>query len=65
MSERRSDGYVLFVWSPAGYAVRELEGEPPQLGHELEDDGRTLVVTKLGASPFPGDPRRCAYTSGR
>jgi hypothetical protein len=58
-------GYLLFVWSPAGYKVRELEGEPPQVGREIEDDGRTLVVTKVGPSPYPSDPRLCAYSLGR
>jgi hypothetical protein len=58
-------GYVLFVWSPGGYTLRELEGEPPPVGRELEEGGRTLVVTKIGASPFPDDPRRCAYSVGR
>ena len=32
------DGYVLMVWSPAGYTLREMEGDPPQPGHEFEDD---------------------------
>jgi hypothetical protein len=58
-------GYLLFVWSPAGYTVRELEGEPPQVGREIEDDGRTLVVTKVGPSPYPADPRLCVYSLGR
>jgi len=59
------NGYVLFVWSPAGYTLRELEGYPPQLGDELEDDGRTLVVNKIGASPLPGDTRTCVYSVGK
>ena len=58
-------GYLLLVWSPSGYTVRERDGEPPEVGQELTEDGRTLVVTKLGASPFPGDTRRCAYSLGR
>jgi len=59
------NGYVLFVWPPAGYTLRELEGDPPQLGDELEDDGRTLVVNKIGASPLPGDTRTCVYSVGK
>jgi len=58
-------GYLLFVWSPTCYSVRECEGEPPQVGDEVEDDGRTLVVSKLGISPFPGDARICAYSLGK
>jgi len=58
-------GYVLFVWSPTGYTLRELEGEPPSVGHEFEDGDRTLVVTKIGASPLPDDRRPCAFSVGR
>jgi len=58
------NGYVLFVWSPTGYTLRESDGEPPPVGQELEDDGRALVVTKIGVSPLPGDDRPCAYTVG-
>jgi hypothetical protein len=57
--------YLLFAWSPAGYELREREGEPPEVGSELDDDGRQLIVTKIGPSPLPGDARRCAFTSGR
>jgi hypothetical protein len=55
-------GYVLFVWSPSGYTLQEREGEVPRVGDEL-DTG--LVVTKVGASPVPGDPRPCAYSVGK
>lgn len=56
--------YVLFVWSPAGYTLREVEGDPPHVGDELDDDGHTLVVSKLGPSPLPGDDRTCAFSVG-
>ena len=60
MSDENGDGgggggYLLFVWSPAGYTLRELDGEPPPIGHEFEDGDRKLVVTKIGPSPLPGD----------
>ena len=55
-------GYVLFVWSPSGYTLREQSGEPPRVGEEL-DDG--LVVTKVGPSPMPGDSRPCVYSIGK
>ena len=58
-------GYLLFVWSPSGYSLREIDGDPPQVGHEFEDDGRRLVVNKIGASPLPGDTRPCAYSVGK
>ncbi|HEY7537896.1 MAG TPA: hypothetical protein VH721_07890 [Gaiellaceae bacterium] len=57
-------GYVLFVWSPTGYRLRDAEGEPPPVGHVFEEGGRSLVVTKIGASPLPGDTRPCAYSMG-
>jgi len=57
--------YVLFVWSPSGYTLREMEGEPPQVGHEFDDNGHTLVISKIGVSPLPGDTRRCVYSVGK
>jgi hypothetical protein len=57
-------GYLIFVWSPAGYELREQEGDPPEVGDQVEVDGRTLLITKVGASPLPGDDRVCAYSSG-
>jgi hypothetical protein len=54
--------HLLFVWSPAGYELRELDGDPPQVGHEFEDDGRMLVISKIGASPLPNDTRACAFS---
>jgi hypothetical protein len=58
-------GHVLFLWSPSGYRLLDADGEPPAVGAELDDDGLELVVTKVGPSPLPGDPRPCAYTTGR
>jgi hypothetical protein len=56
--------YLLFVWTPAGYEVQEAEGEVPSVGSEVEADGRTMRVAKIGASPLPGDDRPCAYLQG-
>jgi hypothetical protein len=56
--------YLLFVWSPAGYELREQEGDPPNVGDEIELEGRSLRITKVGASPLPGDDRICAYSTG-
>lgn len=53
--------YLVFVWKPTGYELREREGEPPQAGDEIEEDSLQMLVTKVGPSPLPGDPRRCAY----
>jgi hypothetical protein len=57
--------YLLFVWSPSGYNLRELHGELPRVGQELEEDGRTIVISKIGASPLPDDRRPCAYSVGK
>jgi hypothetical protein len=65
MADGNGSGYLLFVWSPAGYTLRELDGDPPSVGHEFEDGERTLVVTKIGASPLPGDARPCAFSVGK
>ncbi len=59
------NAYLLFVWSPAGYTLREIEGDPPGVGQEIEDDRHVLVVNKVGASPLPGDARACAYSVGK
>lgn len=53
--------YVLFVWSPSGYALLSRSGEPPPVGTEVGVSGGRLVVTKIGPSPLPGDRRRCAF----
>ena len=57
-----SAGYVLFVWSPAGWTLRQRDGDPPAVGETVEDGETMLRVSKLGPSPLPGDRRRCAYT---
>ena len=55
-------GYLLFVWSPTGYTLSELDGEPPIVGAEVEEG---LVVTKVGSSPYPRDSRVCVYSMGK
>ncbi|HEV3480352.1 MAG TPA: hypothetical protein VG144_13020 [Gaiellaceae bacterium] len=54
--------YLLFVWKPTGYELREREGELPAVGAvvEEEEDGQ-MLVTRVGPSPLPADERRCAY----
>jgi hypothetical protein len=53
--------YLLFVWKPTGYELREGEGEVPSVGSQVEHDDKKLLVTKVAPSPLPGDPRPCAY----
>lgn len=56
-----TDGYLLFVWKPSGYELRERDGDVPAVGAEVEHDGQMLRVSKIAPSPLPGDKRLCAY----
>jgi hypothetical protein len=56
-----TDGHLLFVWKTSGYELREQHGDAPAVGAEVEQDGEPLRVTKVAASPLPGDHRMCAY----
>jgi hypothetical protein len=53
--------YLLFIWKPSGYELRERDGDLPAVGSEIEADETTLRVTKIAPSPLPNDPRPCAY----
>ena len=53
--------YLLFVWKMSGYELRERDGDVPDVGSEVEQDGKMLRVTKVASSPLPGDERQCAY----
>ena len=53
--------YLLFVWKPSGYELREREGDAPAVGDEIEEDETVMTVTKVAPSPLPRDDRRCAY----
>jgi hypothetical protein len=53
------DAYVAFTLEH-GYRLVERDGAVPQPGDTIElDDGPHRCV-RLTASPYPGDPRRCA-----
>ncbi len=54
--------HLLYVWTPKGYLLEEREGEPPLVGSLVAaDGGAPQLVSKIAASPLPGDARRCAY----
>jgi hypothetical protein len=53
--------YLLFVWKPTGYELREQEGEMPTVGTVVEIDEGRMQVSRVAPSPMPGDERRCAY----
>ena len=58
-----ASAHLLFVPTPARYLVLERDGAPPEPGSELAltEACESFVVTKVGAAPFPGEPRPCAF----
>lgn len=56
----RSDAHVAIV-PGGGYRLVERQGAPPEHGDEIEVEGVLYRVTRVGASPLPGDDRRCAF----
>ena len=56
-----TEGHLLFVWKTSGYELHEEPGDAPEVGTEVEQDGRHLRVTRIASSPLPGDRRVCAY----
>jgi len=54
-------GHVLFAPAPDGYRLLQRDGPPPDRGAALELDDGLFLVLRLGPSPLPGDPRRCAF----
>ena len=53
--------HLLFVPSAAGYLLLERTGPAPGAGETVEVEGSTLVVTKIGPSPFGSSSLACAY----
>jgi hypothetical protein len=53
--------HLLFVSRPTGYRLEERDGELPAVGSEVDVGDGSQRVSKIGPSPLPGDPRRCAY----
>lgn len=49
--------HLLFIPTPDGYRLAEAAGPAPAVGTAMAAG----VVSHLGRSPLPGDPRRCAY----
>ena len=54
-------GHLRFVLRAGSYTVSPSDGEPPEPGQRVEVDGERFFVAKIGRSPFPSDPRPCAY----
>jgi chromosome segregation ATPase len=53
--------HVVFLPGESGYHLAELAGPPPEAGALTEIEGAAFRVLKVGRSPLPDDPRRCAY----
>ena len=44
-----------------GWQLLERDGPVPLLDASIEVNGEPLIVSRIGRSPLPDDPRRCAY----
>ena len=53
--------YLVLIVKPSGYELHEREGDPPQVGERVKEGESSYWVSKVAASPLPGDERRCAY----
>ena len=61
-AESTGGGHLLYVWTPNGYRREERDGEPPARGAKVDlGDAGAYSVQKIGASPYPGDARPCAF----
>jgi hypothetical protein len=56
-----AERHLVFISRSSGYELAEREGEPPTAGTEIEDGQKRFLVSKVAASPLPGDERLCAY----
>jgi hypothetical protein len=63
--ENSAPRHLVFISSPRGYALVQLNGPPPAPGEDivLPEQPGSFQVAKLGPSPLPNDPRICAYLS--
>ena len=55
------DRHTVLLPDGERYGLVELDGAAPGAGHELELAGRRYRVLRVGPSPFPGEPRQCAF----
>ena len=49
--------YLLFVWKPSGYELREADGDVPGVGSEVEQDGQKQRVTYKRSSALSAATR--------
>jgi hypothetical protein len=57
----RPPGHVLFLPTPAGYAIFEANEPPPAVGQQLLLEDGYFRVQRVGRSPFPSDRRPCLF----
>lgn len=54
-------GHVLFAPFPEGYRLVVSDKPCPRPDDEVDAEGQSFVVVRVGRSPFPTDNRSCAY----
>jgi hypothetical protein len=59
--EAPANGHVVFCPGEDGYRVQDAAGPCPSVGEAYDQDGSSYLVLKVGTSPFPNDPRPCAF----
>jgi hypothetical protein len=53
---------AVYLFPRAGeYELVEREGETPNPGEQVELEGESFVVARVGRSPLPFDRRSCVY----
>jgi hypothetical protein len=60
-TDARPPGHVLFLPTPAGYAIVEAAEPPPPIDQLILLDAGCFRVQRVGRSPFPGDRRPCLF----
>ena len=58
--EPQAPTHLLYV-ARDGWQLVERNGPVPPVDSSVDVDGEPLVVTRVGRSPLPDDPRACAY----
>ena len=66
-SDESANGYLLLIPTPHGYDLLEQDGCAPAVLDDVSLPGGDGVffVSKVGASPLPGDDRVCAFLEPR
>ncbi len=59
--EQGPEDYLCFAPGKEGYRLTACAGRVPATGDVYELGGADHVVTRIGRSPLPVDPRRCVY----